>query len=231
MQAFRKRRDHLALVVDEYGALQGVVTVEDIIEEIVGEMPNEPMAKGETLSGVRSQPDGSYIIDGDVTIRDLNRELDWTLPDENAATIGGLLLHEARAIGEVGQKFMFHGFRFEVLRRHRNHITSVRVTPPTASDRAKAPSANSILMESALVRKIERPGWAPTLVRTTWRSWRLGGQKKAWMPGPSPGMTCFFIHRPGIITVPTATSLAFSRGAGRGGIGLEKSILPIAPVW
>jgi Mg2+/Co2+ transporter CorB len=138
MQAFRKRRDHLALVVDEYGALQGVVTVEDIIEEIVGEMPNEPMAKGETLSGVRSQPDGSYIIDGDVTIRDLNRELDWTLPDENAATIGGLLLHEARAIGEVGQKFMFHGFRFEVLRRHRNHITSVRVTPPTASDRRKS---------------------------------------------------------------------------------------------
>jgi len=138
MQAFRKRRDHLALVVDEYGALQGVITLEDILEEIVGEMPNEPMAKGQTVSGVKPEPDGSYAIDGDVTIRDLNRELEWNLPDENAATIGGLLLHEARAIAEVGQKFMFHGFRFEVLRRQRNHITAVRVTPPVVERKKTA---------------------------------------------------------------------------------------------
>ncbi len=132
MQAFRKRREHLALVVDEYGALQGVVTVEDIIEEIVGEMPDasEPIGKDQPFSGVRPQPDGSYIVEGDVTIRDLNRGLDWTLPDDNAATIAGLLLYEARSIPEVGQKFLFHGFRFEVLRRQRNRVTSVRVTPP-----------------------------------------------------------------------------------------------------
>ncbi len=140
MQAFRKRREHLALVVDEYGALQGVVTAEDIIEEIVGEMPgaNEPMGKDQLVSGVRPQPDGTYIVEGDVTIRDLNRELDWNLPDENAATIAGLLLHEVRAIPEVGQKFLFHEFRFEVLRRHRNRITSVRVAPPPGERRKLA---------------------------------------------------------------------------------------------
>jgi Mg2+/Co2+ transporter CorB len=137
MQAFRKRREHLALVVDEYGALQGVVTVEDIIEEIVGEMPdaNEPIGKDQPFSGVRPQPDGTYIVEGDVTIRDLNRAFDWTLPDENAATIAGLLLHEARSIPEVGQQFMFHGFRFEVLRRQRNRVTSIRVTPPAGERR------------------------------------------------------------------------------------------------
>ena len=140
MQAFRKRREHMALVVDEYGALQGVVTAEDIIEEIVGEMPgaNEPMGKDQLVSGVRPQPDGSYIIEGDVTIRDLNREFDWSLPDDNAATIAGLLLHEVRAIPEVGQKFMFHDFRFEVLRRHRNRVTSVRVVPPQEKRRKLA---------------------------------------------------------------------------------------------
>lgn len=127
MQAFRKRREHFALVVDEYGALQGVVTLQDIIEEIVGGMPD---AEDRSASGMRPQPDGSYIIDGEVTIRDINRELDWHLPDENAATIAGLLLHEARTIPETGQKFLFHGFRFEVLRRQRNQLTSIRVTPP-----------------------------------------------------------------------------------------------------
>jgi Mg2+/Co2+ transporter CorB len=131
MQAFRRRRDHLALVVDEYGALQGVVTLEDIIEEIVGEMPNEPIGKDQPVSGVRPQSDGTYVVDGDVTIRDLNREFDWNLPDENAATIAGLLLHESRAIPDVGQQFLFHGFRFEVVKRQRNRVTAVRVTPPS----------------------------------------------------------------------------------------------------
>jgi len=138
MQAFRIRHDHLALVVDEYGALQGVVTLEDILEEIVGEMPDRPMAKGQTVSGVRPEPDGSYLVEGDVTIRDLNRELEWNLPDEEAATIAGLLLFEARTIAEVGQKFLIHGFRFEVLRRQRNKITSVRVTPPGTMKRKSA---------------------------------------------------------------------------------------------
>ena len=126
LQAFRQRREHFALVIDEYGALQGVVSLEDIIEEIVGEIADEydiPVA------GVHRQPDGSYIVDGRVTIRDLNRDLGWNLPDEEAATIAGLLLHEARLIPEEGQTFAFHGFRFDVLRREANQIRSLHIAP------------------------------------------------------------------------------------------------------
>jgi Mg2+/Co2+ transporter CorB len=127
LQAFRERREHFALVVDEYGALQGVVTLEDILEEIVGDIADETDV---VAAGVRLQPDGSLLVNGDVTIRDLNRDLDWSLPDEHAVTLAGLLLHESRLIPDAGQQFLFHGFRFEVMRRVRNQITQIRVTPP-----------------------------------------------------------------------------------------------------
>lgn len=127
LQAFRSRREHFALVVDEYGTLMGVVTLEDILEEIVGDIADEHDV---AVAGVRPQSDGSYILDGSVTIRDLNRQFEWRLPDEDAATIAGLVLHEARQIPDVGQVFRFYGFRFEIARRQRNQITSLRVTPP-----------------------------------------------------------------------------------------------------
>lgn len=127
LQAFRERREHFANVIDEYGAFMGIVTLEDILEQIVGNIDDETDI---TVAGVRPQPDGRYIVDGGVTLRTLARDLDWHLPDEDAATIAGLVLHEARLIPEQGQVFMFHGFRFEVLRRHRNQITSLRITPP-----------------------------------------------------------------------------------------------------
>ena len=128
LQAFRARREHFALVVDEYGAFQGIVTLEDIIEEIVGDISDEHDV---AVAGVRPQADGSYVIDGTVTIRDLNREFDWDLPDDEASTIAGLILHEARTIPSVAQDFVFYGFRFKILRRHRNQITLVRVSQET----------------------------------------------------------------------------------------------------
>ncbi len=130
LNQFLRRRSHFALAVDEYGALQGLVTLEDILEEIVGEIEDE---HDFAIEGVRRQPDGSVIVDGDVAVRDLNRAFDWDLPDEHAVSVAGLVIHEAQAIPEPGQTFIFHGHRFQVLRRQRNQITSLRVSPPLAA--------------------------------------------------------------------------------------------------
>lgn len=127
LQSFRTRREHFAIVVDEYGSLLGIVTLEDILEEIVGNIDDEHDI---VIAGVRAQADGSFIVAGDVTIRDLNREFEWSLPDEEATTIAGLVIHESERIPEPGQVFRFHGFRFEILRRQQNRLISLRVTPP-----------------------------------------------------------------------------------------------------
>lgn len=126
LDAFLEKRMHFALIVDEYGALQGLVTLEDILEEIVGEITDEHDVDH---AGIRPQPNGTIHVDGSVTIRDLNRLLDWNLPDDEANTIAGLIIHEAQTIPEPGQAFNFHDFRFEILRRHRNQITAMRITP------------------------------------------------------------------------------------------------------
>lgn len=126
LKAFLKRKVHLALVVDEYGEVQGLVTLEDILEEIVGDIADE---QDVVVQGVRPYPDGSASVDGAVPIRDLNRMMDWRLPDDEATTIAGLVIHEARMIPDPGQSFTFHGFRFRVLRRQRNRITALKVGP------------------------------------------------------------------------------------------------------
>ena len=127
LNAFLKRRTHFALVVDEYGALQGLVTLEDILEEIVGDIKDEHDL---VVEGVRRQPDGSVNLDGWVAVRDLNRVMDWDLPDDEAVTIAGLVIHEAQTIPEPGQTFIFHKHRFQILRRQRNQITALKVSPP-----------------------------------------------------------------------------------------------------
>jgi Mg2+/Co2+ transporter CorB len=128
LKAFRRRKTHFALVVDEYGEVEGMVTLEDILEEIVGDISDEHDV---VVAGVRAQPDGSVVVDGSVPIRDLNRAMDWRLPDGEATTVAGLVIHEARSIPDRGQSFTFHGFRFRVLRRERNRITALRIVPVT----------------------------------------------------------------------------------------------------
>jgi magnesium and cobalt exporter, CNNM family len=135
LKAFRRRKTPFALVVDEYGEVEGLVTLEDILEEIVGDITDEHDV---AMPGVRRQPDGSVNVDGAVPVRDLNRVMDWNLPDEEATTIAGLVIHEARSIPEVGQSFTFHGFRFRVLRRARNRITALRIQPLPRTQPAKA---------------------------------------------------------------------------------------------
>jgi Mg2+/Co2+ transporter CorB len=127
MREFLKRRTHFALVVDEYGDLRGLLTLEDIIEEIVGEITDEFDIDAE--HPLKMTEAGDCIIDGAMTIRDLNRATDWSLPDDEANTIAGLVIHEAQMIPAEGQVFSFHGFRFEVLTRKENRITRMKIRP------------------------------------------------------------------------------------------------------
>lgn len=127
MRQFLARRAHFALVVDEYGTLQGLITLEDILEEIVGEITDEFDTDEE--NEVTAAEDGSYIVDGTMTIRDVNRATDWNLPDDEANTVAGLVIHEAQMIPVVGQVFSFHGFRFEVLGKDENRISELKIAP------------------------------------------------------------------------------------------------------
>jgi Mg2+/Co2+ transporter CorB len=129
LEAFRARHEHFAIVVDEYGALRGIVTLEDIIEEITGDIEDEHDA---IKRRVGRRDDGSLICRGDVPVRDLNREFGWALPEDIATTIAGLVLHEARRIPEVGQTYAFYTFRFEILKREGTRITELRILPPAA---------------------------------------------------------------------------------------------------
>jgi Mg2+/Co2+ transporter CorB len=135
LNAFLRRKMHFALVVDEYGEVMGLVTLEDIIEEIVGDISDEHDI---VVHGVRPEPGGSYVVDGLVPVRDLNRLNDWHLPDDEVTTVAGLVIHEAQMIPEAGQTFTFYGFRFEVLRKRRHQITALRITPLRKSRKSPA---------------------------------------------------------------------------------------------
>jgi Mg2+/Co2+ transporter CorB len=126
LAAFLRRKEHFATVVDEYGEVQGLVTLQDILKEIVGDISAE---KDVDVQGVRQEADGSLVVDGSVAIRDLNRAFDWNLPDEEATTIAGLVIHESKSIPEERQAFTFYGKRFIVMKRVKNRITKLRIRP------------------------------------------------------------------------------------------------------
>lgn len=128
LTAFRERHEHFAVIVDEYGAFMGIVTLEDILEEIVGDITDEYDIR---MNGIKAEEDGSYLVEGKVTLRDLNRDFAWDLPDEEASTLAGFLLHESRDIPDVGQVLEFYGFRFEILRKQKNQIVLIKVIPPS----------------------------------------------------------------------------------------------------
>jgi Putative Mg2+ and Co2+ transporter CorB len=140
LDAYRERRSHFALVVDEYGVIMGLVTREDILDEVFGRIPDENQPRAQL--GIRQQSDGSYLIEGITPIRDLNRAMDWNLPDDEATTLAGLVIHEARTIPDAGQRFAFYGFKFEVLRRQRNQITVLRVIAPESASSEANTSAS-----------------------------------------------------------------------------------------
>lgn len=126
LAAFLRRQEHFATVVDEYGEVQGVVTLQDILKEIVGDISDETAID---MQGVRQEADGSLVVDGGVSIRDLNRAFTWNLPDEEATTIAGLVIHESKSIPEERQAFTFYGKRFIVMKRVKNRITKLRIRP------------------------------------------------------------------------------------------------------
>lgn len=126
LNAFLRRRAHIAIVVDEYGEVEGLLTLEDIIEEIVGEIADEHDID---VQGVKQEADGSVVVEGTVSIRDLNRALGWVLPDDEATTIAGLVIHETQSIPEEKQAFTFHGKRFLVMKRDKNRIARIRIKP------------------------------------------------------------------------------------------------------
>jgi Mg2+/Co2+ transporter CorB len=140
LNEFLARKAQLALVVDEYGEVQGLITLEDILEEIVGQIADEHDIHE---SSIRQQADGSVNVDGTLAVRDLNRHMDWDLPDEEATTIAGLVIHEAQTIPEPGQVFTFYGYRFEILRKSRNKINAIRVKPIGKDGKRARPASDT----------------------------------------------------------------------------------------
>ena len=130
LNAFLKNKSHFSLVVDEYGEVQGVVTLEDILEEIVGDIADEHDIE---IEGINKESDGSYLVEGSLPIRDLNRALNWNLPDDEATTIAGLVIHEAKTIPDQGRQFTFHGLRIKIVRKHQNRLIRLRITPIRSS--------------------------------------------------------------------------------------------------
>ena len=131
LMEFKRRKEHFSIVVDEYGEFLGIVTLEDIIEEIVGDIDDEQdMLKiSKKVKGIKSLSQLSFLVKGNVNIRDLNKELNINLPiNNNVSTIAGLVLYESRTIPKTKQVFSFFDLKFEILNKINNQITLLKIT-------------------------------------------------------------------------------------------------------
>ena len=126
---FQRRRQHMGLVVDEYGDVVGLVTLEDILEEIVGEIQDE---HDMPMRGIRPQKDGSLLVEGQIELRDLNRQLGWELDTSGPRTLAGLIIEVLEAIPNEGTSLKVGGHPMEVVRVRNQTITVVRVYPDDA---------------------------------------------------------------------------------------------------
>ena len=123
---FQSQKRRLALVVDEYGDLLGLITLEDILEEIVGKFTTDSAA---SIKDIYPQPDGSVLVDGGVHIRDVNKALDWSLPTDGPKTLNGMILEYMEMIPEKGTSLLLHQLPVEIIKTHKNAIKLVRVFP------------------------------------------------------------------------------------------------------
>jgi Mg2+/Co2+ transporter CorB len=131
LKMFLSHKAHFALVVDEYGALMGVITLEDILEEIVGDIADEHDTINSDITILKT---GAVVVEGSMPIRDLNRQFNWTLSDEEATTIAGYVIDEAEIIPLIGECYTIENFTFEIIKRKKNQITLVKIHPPEKND-------------------------------------------------------------------------------------------------
>jgi len=128
--AFKKKREHFAVIVDEYGSWEGILTLEDLLEEIVGDISDETDKLEESIFQWERTPNEGYLLDGATTIRDINRHFHWELSDENAATLAGYVMYYLERIPNKGQVFEINGWTFIIQQKVHNHLAKIEVIPP-----------------------------------------------------------------------------------------------------
>ena len=128
---FQQSRMRMALVVDEYGDIEGLVTIDDVLEEVVGEFTTDPQ---DYLRDVVAQDDGSFVVDATASIREINRTYGWSLPEDDAKTLNGLITGALESITEAGTTLRIDGYTLEIVQSGEHAVRTVRVRPPETSE-------------------------------------------------------------------------------------------------